>query len=132
MSNKISSLQERLYYLIDSKRLSSYRISQDTGVSEATLSNILNGKTKKLSRSTLDALSNYFNIRKEWLQTGTGEIQLSENDTVLINRDVLKTIISQQETIHSQQKMLEKLINANDQKNARPEDLAGCADATGA
>ena len=116
MSNKISSLQERLYYLIDSKRLSSYRISQDTGVSEATLY----------------ALSNYFNISKEWLQTGTGEIQLSENDTVLINRDVLKTIISQQETIHSQQKMLEKLINANDQKNARPEDLAGCADATGA
>lgn len=132
MSNKISTLQERLHYLIDNKRLSSYRISQVTGVSEATLSNILNGKTKKLSKSTLDALSNYFNINKEWLQTGNGEIQLSESDTVLINRDVLKTIISQQETIRSQQKMLEKLINANDQKNAHPEDLAGCADATGA
>ena len=54
------------------------------------------------------------------------------SNEVTIDRDVLRTIISQQETIHSQQQLLEKLITAASQKDARPEDPAECADAAGA
>ena len=74
-------------------------------------------------------------MNRDWLLTGRGAMlknNMADSETISIDRNILRTIISQQETIHSQQKMLEKLINANDQKNAHQEDLAGCADATGA
>ena len=138
MENLVS-LQERILYLIDNKQLSCYKISQDTGVSEGTLSRITSGKTKKLSNKTLHILSKYLNVSSEWLQSGIGEMQNQDdvkeqtiNNGVTIDRDVLRTIISQQETIHSQQQLLEKLITAASQKDAHPEDPAECADAAGA
>ena len=138
MENLVT-LQKRILYLIDNKQLSCYRISQDTGISEGTLSKITSGKTKKLSNNTLLILSKYLNVNPQWLQNGIGEMQNQDdvkeqtiNNEVTIDRDVLKTIISQQETIHSQQQLLEKLIPAASQKDARLEDPAECADAAGA
>lgn len=138
MENLVT-LQKRILYLIDNKQLSCYRISQDTGISEGTLSKITSGKTKKLSNNTLLILSKYLNVNPQWLQNGIGEMQNQDdvkeqtiNNEVTIDRDVLKTIISQQETIHSQQQLLEKLITAASQKDARLEDPAECADAAGA
>lgn len=138
MENLVT-LQKRILYLIDNKQLSCYRISQDTGISEGTLSKITSGKTKKLSNNTLLILSKYLNVNPQWLQNGIGEMRNQDdvkeqtiNNEVTIDRDVLKTIISQQETIHSQQQLLEKLITAASQKDARLEDPAECADAAGA
>ena len=138
MENLVT-LQKRILYLIDNKQLSCYRISQDTGISEGTLSKITSGKTKKLSNNTLLILSKYLNVNPQWLQNGIGEMRNQDdvkeqtiNNEVTIDRDVLKTIISQQETIHSQQQLLEKLITAVSQKDARLEDPAECADAAGA
>lgn len=135
----LKSLQGRILYLIDNKQLSCYKISQDTGIAEGTLSKITSGTTKKLSNNTLHILSNYFNVNPEWLQRGIGEMQSQDcakgnaiSNEVTIDRDVLRTIISQQETIHSQQQLLEKLITAASQKDARLEDPAECADAAGA
>ena len=44
-----------------------------TGISQATLSRILNNNTAKLNIQNLILLSDYFNVNYDWLSTGKGE-----------------------------------------------------------
>lgn len=138
MNDDFHKLSDRLLYLIESKSVTAYQISKDTGLGEPILSNILRGKTKSPSNNTLDILSNYFNVNKEWLKSGTGDIYksaaVSENavNTVSIDREVLQTIISQQETIRGQLKIIEKLMSKENQKDAQADSPAECAGAHGA
>lgn len=138
MDSDFHKLSDRLLYLIESKSVTAYKISKDTGLGEPILSNILREKTKSPSNNTLEILSNYFNVNKEWLKSGTGDIYkstaVSENpdNTISIDREVLKTIISQQETIRSQLKIIEKLIDKDNKKDVQGDDHATCADAAGA
>ena len=81
-----SELSNRLAYLIESKSITPYAIWKETGISQATLSNILNGKTKKVSQKNLELLSKYFNINKEWLRSGNGE--KSNNGNQINARDI--------------------------------------------
>ena len=70
MDEAYKTLRDRLSYLIDNKSITPYAIWRETGISQATLSNILNGKTKRASGKTLELLSKYFNVNKEWLRSG--------------------------------------------------------------
>ncbi len=75
-------------------------------------------------------------VNEDWLLTGEGEMLKKdnhpENEQVLIDRQVLDAIISQQKTIESQQRTIEKLMDAKFQTPVLPEDPAGCAGAAGA
>lgn len=71
---KLENISERLAYLLDSKKITPYQLSVDTGISESTISRILSQKTKKLQIPTITLLANYLQVKKEWLLTGDGDI----------------------------------------------------------
>ena len=126
---------DRFLQYLEYNAISENKATTDCGLSQGLIHQAKSGKSDLGAKSIDKILIKYQNLNRDWLLTGRGEMlkeNIPESETISIDRDILRTIISQQETIHSQQKMLEKLINASDQKNARPEDLAGCADATGA
>lgn len=138
MDGDLYTLSDRLQYLIKNKSVTSYQISKETGLGQPILSNILRGKTKNPSNGTLDILSKYFNVNKDWLRDGVGDmnnespdIKNSDQDTIAIDKKVLQTLISQQETIHSQLRIIEKLMEKDNQKDVRMGGPAECAGASG-
>ncbi len=68
-----STISTRLRELIAEKGVTSYEVSKMTGISQATLSRILNNNTAKLNIQNLILLSDYFNVNYDWLSTGKGE-----------------------------------------------------------
>ena len=56
----MKTLQERFNYLADLKAVSNYEISKETGISDAALSRIKNGHTRKLNIENGKILSEYF------------------------------------------------------------------------
>ena len=98
MDKNFTELRDRLSYLIDSKNITPYTIWKDTGISQATLSNILKGKTKSISRKNLEILSKYFKIDKEWLRSGNGNIHNSGNQINAneINGNITQTLDNRQ------------------------------------
>lgn len=126
---------DRFLQYLEYNAISENRATKECALSQGIIHQAKSGKSDLGAKSIDKILIKYQDINREWLLTGRGEMlkkNMSESETVSIDREILRTIISQQETIHSQQKMLERLMNANSQKNAQPEDLAGCADAAGA
>lgn len=104
--------------------------------STSFLSLMINGK-KTISHYTINLIKQRFPmVNEDWLLTGEGEMLKKdnhpENEQVLIDRQVLDAIISQQKTIESQQRTIEKLMDAKFQTPVLPEDPAGCAGAAGA
>jgi transcriptional regulator with XRE-family HTH domain len=75
--NNLKSLGDRLSYIMDSKGLSAYKVSQDTGISQSNLSRLKKEKQKPNS-TTLEILANYLQIRKDWLLKGEGAIELNK------------------------------------------------------
>jgi len=63
----------RIKELMKKKGVSAYNISKETGISQATLSRILNKNTKP-NMNNLKILSKYFNSSEEWLLTGEGSM----------------------------------------------------------
>jgi len=66
----MKTLQERFTYLAEKKNVTNYEISKTTGISDASLSRIKNGKTSKLNTETAEILANYFQVEKDWLNNG--------------------------------------------------------------
>jgi transcriptional regulator with XRE-family HTH domain len=75
----IVDLSERILYLIESKGVTVYEVSLVTGISQASLSRIINKETNKLQLKNINLLANYFNISPDWLRSGNGEMLLSNN-----------------------------------------------------
>ncbi len=63
---------KRLVEIIDKRKLTRYKIAQDTKITEATLSNYCNGKGKP-SPSIVKQLADYLNVNYHWLLTGEGD-----------------------------------------------------------
>ena len=63
------NLGDRLRHLIEEKKVTAYEVALKTGISQATLSRVLNDNTAKMSIKTIDVLTQYFNIKKDWLVT---------------------------------------------------------------
>lgn len=126
---------DRFLQYLKYKGISENKATKECSLSQGLLHQAKNGKSDLGSKSLDRILIIYKDLNKDWLISGHGDMiqrETKQSDTVTIDRDVLRTIISQQETIHSQQQLLEKLITAASQKDARPEDPAECADAAGA
>jgi transcriptional regulator with XRE-family HTH domain len=60
---------QRITELLEKKGVTAYTLSNETGVSQGTLSRIINKNTKP-NASNLKALSDYFEVSQTWLLTG--------------------------------------------------------------
>ncbi len=74
------TLSEKLLKLIEQKGVSSYEVSIKSGVSESTLSRILNGHTSKMSIKTQEMLAKYFNVDSS---------VFSENQELVIEANII-------------------------------------------
>lgn len=68
------TIGDRLKQVIDSKGITSYELSMQTGVSQATLSRIIGNVTSKPSLKTAEILAEYLQINRTWLLTGKGDM----------------------------------------------------------
>jgi len=68
------SIGKRLKELIDKKGVTAYIVADETGISQSTLSRIIN-KNSKPNASNLKALLDYFKVDRQWLITGENEIE---------------------------------------------------------
>ncbi|WP_180901967.1 XRE family transcriptional regulator [Martelella soudanensis] len=64
---------ERLKGLIDNKGMSVSAASKAAGVDRATLRKLLDGTNQQPSVKTLEGLSSFFNVSRDWLMTGNGD-----------------------------------------------------------
>jgi transcriptional regulator with XRE-family HTH domain len=71
-------LNERINQLIENRGVSAYEVSKDTGISQSSLSRILGGHTKRISRQAAELLARYFHVNEEWLRLGIGQSELRE------------------------------------------------------
>lgn len=78
------TFSERLIKSIEKRGISRYRISQDTKITEATLSNYCNGKGNP-SPSIVKQLSDYLKIDYYWLLNG----EAREGKNLLTDKTIL-------------------------------------------
>lgn len=90
---------DRLRKLIDSKGVTAYVVASETGVSEATMSRLLNNSTSKPNIKNVKLLAKYFAVNSDWLLTGEGE--MIRNDTVQDGDQWRALVESQQRTIEN-------------------------------
>lgn len=67
------SIGKRVKDLIDSKGITPYELAINTGISQSTLSRIINNASKKTNIENTRILSEYFGVSKDWLLTGKEE-----------------------------------------------------------
>lgn len=70
-------LSQRLRQLIDNKSITPYEVSIKTGISQSTLSRILNNSTTKINIKNTNLLARFFGINESWLLTGDGDKERS-------------------------------------------------------
>lgn len=69
----MNTYKDRLEKLIGNKGVTPYYLSQETGVSQATISRLRSDETAKPSIATNKKIANYFNVSADWLLTGNSE-----------------------------------------------------------
>jgi transcriptional regulator with XRE-family HTH domain len=107
MNNKNLEFAGRLKQLIENKNITAYEVAFRTGISQATLSRILNSNTSKMNIRNLDLLTNYFNVNRTWLLTGEGEmLRDEEKTTVDLNNPTEKQLLG----VEIENKMLRKQL----------------------
>ena len=109
MDVNLSDFHERLMYLIKNKNITPYRLSVESGVSEATLSRLIKGKQEKVSHKTLMLLSDYFQISPEWLRDGKGEMERRPSPDAADPMQEL--LLSQQRTIENLSETIRNLTS---------------------
>lgn len=72
------SIKKRISQIIDYYKLSRYKFSKETGISESVLLNIYKGKNKPGFDFLLKLLHRYEGINANWLLTGEGEMLRSD------------------------------------------------------
>ena len=75
----MEGFSERLRHLIDKAGITPYEVSMKTGISQSTLSRLLNKATSKPNIKNVEILANYFCANKVWLLTGEGEMLSGSN-----------------------------------------------------
>ncbi|HNW71156.1 MAG TPA: S24 family peptidase [Bacteroidales bacterium] len=70
-NEKILSINERIFQILDFYNVTRYKFSQETGISEAVLLNIYKGKNKP-SYDFIEKLLNKYEVNADWLITGNG------------------------------------------------------------
>jgi len=73
-------ISERLKILINYMNLSQKDFAISIGLTPSSLNDILNGRTKNISKTLLIAIRYVYNINPAWLLTGEGEMFNSPSD----------------------------------------------------
>lgn len=68
----MQSIGERMSKLLEGSGITPYQFSQRTGISQSTISRIIN-KNSKPNESNLKVILDYFEINEKWFVTGEGE-----------------------------------------------------------
>jgi len=68
----MEKIGDRVKKLLEDKGITAYELSDSTGISQSTLSRIINKNTKP-NIENRKLLADYFNVSKEWLLTGSGK-----------------------------------------------------------
>ncbi len=66
----METVGSRIRQLINKMDVTPYEISKKTGVSQSTLSRVLNDSTSKLSIKNIELLAKYFKVSERWLSSG--------------------------------------------------------------
>ncbi len=74
----MNTIGERLSFLIHRKGVKAYRVASETGISQATISRIIN-KNQKPNIATTKVLCAYFGVTEDWLLTGRGNTYKNEH-----------------------------------------------------
>jgi len=108
---------ERVQQLIESKGLTAYELSIRTGISQASISRIINNETKKLGHRNIELLAEYFNTSAEWLRTGKGDDPVRVVDTgppkALTQEERIDRLILMNERLVEQNGELIRAISKN-------------------
>ena len=118
-------LSERINQLLKNKKVTAYEVSKKTGISESTLSRILNGNTAKLGFNSATVLANYFDVDLEWLRWGFGtmsKIDITKNNEPVIVQEKSEIINKLFSEINEQKKELKELyikVGRLEEKNSR-------------
>lgn len=72
----MSTQQERVVKLLNSRKITPYRLSKETGITQSTLSRFLNSPEGKVEMypETMERIAKYFEVSSSWLLTGEGEM----------------------------------------------------------
>lgn len=72
----MSTQQERVVKLLNSRKITAYRLSKETGITQSTLSRFLNSPEGKVEMhpETMERIAKYFEVSSTWLLTGEGEM----------------------------------------------------------
>lgn len=114
----MTTIYERLSHLIQSKKLTPYRFSQELGFSKpAKLYSILKGKTQPSYDTLLSIASVYDDLDCNWLLRGTGNV-LIQNSPVIITSEAVNAEtngpITGLELLQKQVQFLEKQVHDRD------------------
>lgn len=100
-------MYERLAELMEEKRITAYRLSQETGITQATLSRWKSGKNSP-SSETLKILAKYFHVSTDYL---LGNV--SEPYFYLDNERIINDINSYEDKDEDEKEKDENLIILN-------------------
>lgn len=103
----MKQIGDRLREIIEQKGLTPYRVSKKTGVSQSTLSRILN-KNAIPNESNMKVLVDFFQVSENWLLTGEMDDFHNSNDDIKN-----KLIESLELNVKSLKKEIEFLKNKN-------------------
>ena len=72
----MSTQQERLIKLLNDRKITAYRLSKETGITQSTLSRFINapGGKVEMHPETIDKIAKYFEVPFQWLLHGDGEM----------------------------------------------------------
>lgn len=76
----------RLKDLLEKHGITAYTLAEETGISQSTLSRIIN-KNSKPNESNLKLIANYFKVDKTWL--AVGEITKDKQAEYIINENIM-------------------------------------------
>ena len=103
-------LTDQLTELISTLGIKKIEFSNTIGFSQAYVSMVLNGKRQKPSERLLDAICREYQVRKDWLITGEGEM-FASSDTEIPTADLVLLKKYKRLPI-SEQKIVNKIIDA--------------------
>ena len=78
---------ERISELLNKKGITAYMLSNETGLSQGTLSRIINKNTKP-NASNLKVISEYFNVDPSWILTGNRYEEKTNEDSYVVSEPI--------------------------------------------
>lgn len=144
-----NNISQRIKELIDILKISQAEFSRKTGIDPGNLSRILTNKVT-VGPITTNKIILSFNVCRQWLERGEGEIFLSssekkirdseDTDYITIPKTILYIMEKQAASLETRDRQINRLIEIIDKKtgsntqqeaDAQQENNAGCVDASG-